>query len=104
MGRTFFSGGTMPSDDLLLYFQKDLKAVSHWVVSGMHYARTLRAWWDRMHQRRDEIKRLLRESYGADSVQERYRAWELFFLISEETWGLRKGQEYLVTQMLFEKS
>jgi hypothetical protein len=57
-----------------------------------------------MHERRDEIERLLLEAYGADSVQERYRAWELFFLISEETWKLRRGQEYLVTQMLFAKS
>lgn len=103
MGRTFFAGGTMPSNDLLLYFQRDLSLVSHWVLSGIHYANTLRAWWDRMHEKREQIERLLQESYGADLAQERYRAWELFFLISEETWKLRNGQEYLVTHMLFEK-
>ncbi len=103
MGRTFFAGGTMPSDDLLLYFQRDLKAVSHWAFSGMQYARTLRAWWDRMHTKRGEIERLLAEIYGSDSAQSRFRNWELFFLITEETFKLRRGEEYLVTQMLFDK-
>jgi cyclopropane-fatty-acyl-phospholipid synthase len=93
----------MPSDDLLLYFQCDLKVVSHWAISGMHYAQTLRAWWDRMHAKRSEIERTIAAAYGEDSVQRRYRHWELFFLITEETFKLRRGQEYLVTHLLFEK-
>ena len=87
MARTFFSGGTMPSDDLLLYFQRDLNIVTHWVLSGRHYAETLRAWWDRMQRNRTEIELLLADEYGPDSARERFRHWELFFMLTEETWS-----------------
>jgi cyclopropane-fatty-acyl-phospholipid synthase len=103
MARMFFAGGTMPSDDLLLYFQQDLKVISHWVVSGSHYARTLRAWWDRMHEQQDKIMPLVGKAYGMDSARQRYHHWSLFFLITEETWKLRGGEEYVVTHLLFEK-
>ena len=103
MARFFFAGGTMPSNDLLLYFQRDLRVVSHWIVSGLHYARTLRAWWDRMHAKRTDLEGLFIEKYGLGAMKERFRQWELFFLITEETFKLKKGNEYIVTHMLFEK-
>ncbi len=103
MARTFFSGGTMPSDDLLLYYQQDLKLIDHWCLDGTHYARTLRAWLRKLDAQRPRVKKIMAATYGADQATKWLAYWRLFFIACECAWGLRGGREYLVSHYLFAK-
>jgi cyclopropane-fatty-acyl-phospholipid synthase len=103
MAQTYFSGGTMPSDDLLLYFQRDLVLVDHWRLSGTHYARTLRAWLDKLDRQGPLVRDILADAYGPDHVTKELVNWRLFFLVCEETFGQNRGRDYLVSHYLFEK-
>jgi cyclopropane-fatty-acyl-phospholipid synthase len=102
MAQTFFSGGTMPSDDLLTHFQDDLILVDHWRVGGIHYQKTLRAWLEKMDSQKEQVKEVLAETYGVEDVNKWWVNWRLFFLACEMTWAYRGGREYLVSHYLFE--
>jgi hypothetical protein len=41
MTENFFTGGTLPSDSLLMYFNKHFGIEEHWIVNGTHYQKTL---------------------------------------------------------------
>ena len=104
MAQTFFTGGTMPSDDLLLHFQRHLRLVDHWCIGGTHYAKTLRAWLVNLDRHKAVVRKILANAYGADKETLWLVNWRLFFMACEGTWKLSKGNEYLVSHYLFEKS
>lgn len=103
MARTFFTGGTMPSDDLLLYFQRDMVVIDHWRVNGLHYQKTLNAWLKKLDAQREQIEAIMAEVYGVDQALRWLVYWRLFFMGCAEFFGIRNGQENLVTHLLFEK-
>lgn len=100
MGRYFFTGGIMPSNDLLLYFQQQVQLEHHWVLSGTHYQQTAEAWLQRMDQQKDEILKAFQETYGKDA-NVWFERWRMFFLATAEVWGFRQGKEWLVSHYLF---
>jgi cyclopropane-fatty-acyl-phospholipid synthase len=103
MGRHFFTGGMMPSDDLALRFQERLSLLRQWRWSGLHYQRTANAWLSNMDSRRDAILPILAECYGADRAALWWQRWRLFFMACAETSGYEAGERWWVSHYLFER-
>jgi cyclopropane-fatty-acyl-phospholipid synthase len=97
LGRTFFTGGTMPSDDLLLHCQDDFVVEGHWRVNGQHYQKTAEAWLAKMDASQTDILEIFRDCYGPEEAKRWVQRWRLFFLACAELWGFRRGEEWLVS-------
>jgi cyclopropane-fatty-acyl-phospholipid synthase len=95
MGRHFFTGGIMPSDDLLPRVRGELRLEGHWKVPGTHYARTAEAWNDNLVARSEEAAAAL----GLPPAEARLqvRRWRIFFLACAELFGFAGGSEWIVS-------
>jgi cyclopropane-fatty-acyl-phospholipid synthase len=102
MARHFFSGGMMPSDDLALRFQDDLKLVARWRWDGTHYARTAEAWLANMDARKEAVTSTLARAYGAERAGLWWMRWRIFFMSCAELFGHDQGGEWWVAHYLFE--
>jgi cyclopropane-fatty-acyl-phospholipid synthase len=103
MARYFFTGGIMPSDHLLYYFQDDLRIRQHWAVDGRHYQLTSEAWLNNMDNSRAQLMPLLADTYGADQATKWWVYWRVFFMSCAELWGYDGGRQWRVSHYLFEK-
>jgi cyclopropane-fatty-acyl-phospholipid synthase len=103
MSRHFFSGGMMPSDDLALRFQDDLKLVHRWRWNGRHYVKTTEAWLARMDANRAALAPLFESVYGAADVSTWWMRWRLFFMACAELFGYERGECWHVAHYLFER-
>jgi cyclopropane-fatty-acyl-phospholipid synthase len=102
MSRHFFSGGMMPSDDLALNFQDDLRLERRWRWDGTHYQETSEAWLRNMDAAREELMPLMVDTYGAEA-ETWWQRWRLFFMSVAELFGYDGGQQWWVSHYLFSR-
>ena len=102
MSRHFFSGGMMPSDDLPLHFQDDLRVDKRWRWDGTHYQKTSEAWLRNMDASRDALMPMMAATYG-QAADVWWRRWRLFFMSVAELFGHDGGQQWWVSHTLFSK-
>ena len=103
MTKYFFSGGTMPSQDLLHYFTKGFSLEKQWAVSGRNYQKTLEAWLQRMDEKKDKIMPMMERIEGKENALKWWVYWRVFFMASAEFFSYKGGNEWYVSHYLFKK-
>ena len=104
MAREFFTGGIMPSHDLLLSRQTALAPVKDWTVNGTHYQKTCEAWLARMDVNREAVEAIFAETYGPGEVRRWVARWRTFFMACAELFGYHGGKEWMVSHYLFRRA
>jgi len=95
MAKHFFSGGVMPSFDLLERLDTPLVVEQQWQVEGTHYAKTCRAWLANLDAAGDSILPLL-----GPKPDRQLARWRMFVMACEELFAYGGGQEWFVSHAL----
>jgi len=103
MSRFFFTGGIMPSVELLPLAATDLKEESRWSVNGAHYSRTLEAWLARQDAQAELVLEVFRQCYGAGQAKLWAQRWRIFYMACSELFAYNDGREWPVTHYRFVK-
>ena len=97
MSQHFFSGGMMPSHDMLDHLDTPFEVDERWAVSGEHYALTSEDWAKNTDRHRAEIIELFEQTYGKGQGRRWLHRWRIFFLSCAELFAWDNGQEWIVS-------
>jgi len=99
MARHFFTGGLMPSHDLLSRLDIDLEVDADWCESGTHYARTAEAWLRNLDTYRPLLLEILEQKarLSPKDAERQLQRWRIFFLSCAELFGYANGSEWRVS-------
>jgi cyclopropane-fatty-acyl-phospholipid synthase len=92
----FFTGGIMPSHQLIRQFDDIFRPDAEWQWNGRHYQKTARDWLSNYDRNRGEILEVLQRVYGQDALLWQ-RRWRLFFLATMGLFGHAQGEEWGVS-------
>ena len=102
MARHFFADGLMPSEDMLLFFDHNLRVESRWRVNGKHYGKTCYHWLDNLYRHKKQIRDLFANHYEAPTRY--YEYWDIFIRSCAQLFSFNAGNEWFVAHYLFKKT
>ncbi|KAI8902859.1 S-adenosyl-L-methionine-dependent methyltransferase [Globomyces pollinis-pini] len=104
ISKFFCRGGTLPSQDLFLWFQKDLLVMNRWTFDGTHYSKTANEWIKNMDENQSTILTIFKNVYGSN--QEAFvwfRRWRFFVMLVAELFGSNNGHDWLIVHYLMKR-
>ena len=96
MSKYFFTGGMMPSPDLLPTASNALDLDEEWIVNGCEYSRTLEAWLNRQDAARDKLIPIFEKAYGTKDAAIWFQRWRMFWMACSELFKYNGGKEWPV--------
>jgi len=103
MSRHFFTGGIMPSFDLLRQFNRHLTVERDWWIDGTHYQRTCAAWLKRLDQHADQVADALGVGDNPAPVSVQRQRWRMFFMACGDLFAFDAGRQWGVGHFLLRK-
>ncbi len=103
MAKYFFTGGIMPSVELLPTAAETFTEENRWSINGRHYSKTLEAWLQQQDQHESEVLAIFKQCYGHEAKRWLQR-WRMFYMACSELFAYNGGKEWLVMHYLFSKT
>lgn len=96
MGRHFFSGGIMPSADLIDRFGECMTVGERWLWDGTQYAKTAEAWLANLDTNRRRVREIFVDTYGENEADRWIGRWRIFFMACAELFAYENGKQWRV--------